>query len=328
LSDRTYFTVSNGRFFSGTVALLNSLRITGNDGDLVVLDQGLTPDQRRRLEPHARVEEIRGHAWLLKPWLLKPYPFLMNPEGVVVLVDSDMIVTNSLDEVIAQAAAGRICLFPDHYLDRDRWFPEWQELFELQRPLRRGTYLNSGFVALSIRHWPNLLERWWKACGRIPEDRIFSTEDSPFRDPDQDALNALLMSEVEEGAVYELPEWGQAYHGRVHVDDMRTLRCTDRGREILILHHSRRPKVLHTDGRSRIDPLDAYLRLLPRVLLGDDVTLRLERRELPLWVRGGLAASVVVATFWSYNRLTRFARRLAAYLTRSWAAPWAARAGS
>ena len=46
----TYFTVSTHRFFLGTVALLNSLRLTGNAGELVVLDAGLTPDERELLE--------------------------------------------------------------------------------------------------------------------------------------------------------------------------------------------------------------------------------------------------------------------------------------
>ena len=35
------------RFFLGTVALLNSLRLTGNVGELVVLDAGLTAERTR-----------------------------------------------------------------------------------------------------------------------------------------------------------------------------------------------------------------------------------------------------------------------------------------
>jgi hypothetical protein len=36
----TFYTVSNEPYFLGTVALLNSLRKTGNDGSFVVLDAG------------------------------------------------------------------------------------------------------------------------------------------------------------------------------------------------------------------------------------------------------------------------------------------------
>jgi hypothetical protein len=47
------YTISDAAFFPRTVMLLNSLRLTGNVGSLVVLDAGLEPGQPRLLEPHA-----------------------------------------------------------------------------------------------------------------------------------------------------------------------------------------------------------------------------------------------------------------------------------
>ena len=48
--DTTFFTVADERFFPGAVCLLNSLRLSGNDAELVILDAGLTDAQRRRLD--------------------------------------------------------------------------------------------------------------------------------------------------------------------------------------------------------------------------------------------------------------------------------------
>jgi hypothetical protein len=56
----TYYTVSDHRFFLGTVALLNSLRLTNNGGDFVVLDVDLTPSERELLSDHATVFALRA----------------------------------------------------------------------------------------------------------------------------------------------------------------------------------------------------------------------------------------------------------------------------
>src|SRR3954447_2697181 len=66
----TFYTIANAPFFPGLVGLLNSLRLSGNEGELVVLDRGLTAEQRARLEPHVRLvqltEESTPHPTLLK----------------------------------------------------------------------------------------------------------------------------------------------------------------------------------------------------------------------------------------------------------------------
>jgi hypothetical protein len=60
--DTTFFTVADERFFTGAVCLLNSLRLSGNDAELVILDAGLTTSQRERLDGHARVVALTGEA--------------------------------------------------------------------------------------------------------------------------------------------------------------------------------------------------------------------------------------------------------------------------
>jgi len=56
----TYYTIANAPFFPGVVALLNSLRLTRNTGELVVLDRGLDDDQRERLVPLREARRVPG----------------------------------------------------------------------------------------------------------------------------------------------------------------------------------------------------------------------------------------------------------------------------
>jgi hypothetical protein len=277
--ETTYFTSSDSQFFVGTVALINSLRLTGHSGEVVVLDLGLAESQRRRLRTVATV----------KPPSVTPRTFpkaLPDPRqarGCIVLVDSDMLVVASLEHIVEAAASGQICLFhdPDH-----RWFEEWENELALKAPLRHQRYANSGFVAFSAERWPWLLERWAEADERVSKVPAGRDPD-PFRDMDQDALNALLMSEVPEDAVVVQPEWRQAHPDalpHVRIVNERDLTCTAEGREVAILHHSLKPKTWGPRGWRR-DARQAYIWLLPRVLFWDDVPLRLEHDEVPIWLR-------------------------------------------
>lgn len=279
--ETTYFTTSDSHFFPGTVAMVNSLRLTGNGGEVVVFDLGLSDQQRQRLSTIATVEAPAAapHAWP------KVLPSPDRTSGPIVLIDSDMLVVAPLDRLLEVVHRGKISLFPDP--DYDRWFQEWRAGFALRAPLRREPYVNSGFVAFSVDRWPWLLERWIEANARIPLERSAQPEADPFRDPDQDALNAVLMSEVPADAISVQPRWAEAHPDaltRVRVVDESELACTDEWRQVTILHHSLRPKAWESWGWQR-DFRQAYVRLLPRVLCWDDVPLRLERDELPLWLR-------------------------------------------
>jgi hypothetical protein len=78
------------------------------------------------------------------PLHYKPFPFLLRPQGIVVVIDSDMILTRNLTPVLALAAEGRICTFPDP--EKDRRFPEWREIFGLPSAMRKQTYVCSGSI--------------------------------------------------------------------------------------------------------------------------------------------------------------------------------------
>ena len=141
------------------------------------------------------------------------------------MIDSDMIVTGSLDHVLALAREGRDLCVSGLQAVRRRWFPEWQKTLQLRAPLRPDVYVNTGLVAFSIAHWPHLLERWREVCELIPPGEMWGSR-SPFNAPDQDALNALLMSEIPREALALLPESEQVFGSDAAVDDFEALTCT------------------------------------------------------------------------------------------------------
>lgn len=281
-----FYTVADRRFFPGVVGLLNSLRLVGHEEQLYVLDAGLTREQRAALAPHCTVVP-RAPERLSSPLLYKPYPRLLEAEGVVVIVDSDLIVSRSMAEVIDAARAGRICAFADPV--RDYWFAEWEEVFALKAPPRRQTYVSSHLVAFSTEHWPGLLERWWDACAHVVDypSRAEGGAGAAIAS-DQDALNALLMSEYPSRAVEILPpeERPVANEMRwVRVRDQRRLKCTFAGRQVAILHFDGRPKPWERGARWTVRR-DAYVRLLRRLLHDSDVRLRWpEGQWLPPWLQ-------------------------------------------
>ena len=92
----------------------------------------------------------------------------------------------------------------------------------------------------------------------------------------------------------------------------------------MILHFSLAPKPWQPNGWRRATR-NAYLELLPRVLLEDDIVLRLEPRELPRWLRGDARASVTLTALdgvWrGRDGLARAARGGVQRLPRSVRAP-------
>ena len=295
-----FFTLADSGFFVGAVALLNSLRLTGHEQELVVLDCGLTADQRRILEGGG-VTLVDTSDRESRAYFLKPYPAGLDPDGIVVIIDSDMAVTASLEPILARAAEGQVCIFPDHPTDLRRWFEEWHELFQLRAPLRRDTYMNAGFIALSTEKWQWFLQRWSDLCARLPGQTVELGNPPALAQRDQDALNALLMSEVPREAIDLLPSYELDLR-RIAVEDPESLLCVADGRRQPILHLALTPKVWQPGGWKRVGMNTAYVRLLPRLLFSSDVAVRLDPEDVPLWVRPGLVPSAVVRTISPYAR--------------------------
>lgn len=324
----------------GTVALLNSLRLTGHEGELVVLDCGLTASQRDRLAPHCRVESAHRETG---NWGYPLKPFAWRPEtstSVAVMVDSDIIVTDSLESLLQDAAQGKIAMFVDLMAllgdPPGRLFTEWQHALGLASPPRPQPYLNCGLIAFSVTAWPDLLARWVDACRLAAHATISEGEprrpwpDNPFAFPEQDAFNAILMSEVPPAAIaprdYELAPITQ--REAVRVEDPARLRCVNLGRQTLLLHNTARPKAWERRAWA-VAPYRAFAELLPRILFGADVPLRLERADVPAWLRpglGGRAAELGTSSARGLLRLGSMALPSAVKthfrsLLREWAAP-------
>jgi hypothetical protein len=300
-ANHAFYTVCNSSYFPGVIALLNSLRLTGHSGRLFVLDVDLRPEQRMRLQDHCTLIRLDTQPGI-NPLLLKGYPEAIGVDDVAVIIDSDVIVTGSLMPTIELAAAGQICAYPD--ADDDRWFPDWQHLFSLPAPPRRQTYVNSGFIAFSIRHWPRLLARWRELSEAIPTSATRAggaEKDTPLWDGDQDALNALLMSEISPEAIRLLPRDEAPTHPRdravVAVQDERRLLCTCRGTRTTLLHAAGDPKPWQV--RRSAASHDCFAQLLPRVLFADDVVLRAAERDVPLGYRPGSTARLL----WGMQRV-------------------------
>jgi hypothetical protein len=312
-SEATYFTICDERYFLGTVALLNSLRLTGNEGPLVVLDTGMTASQRSRLDGAAEIVTIEED--LKRPWILKAFPRFFDPNGVVIIIDSDMIVTRSLRYVIDHANAGRICAYPDHVSQWGRSFAEWERSLGLRAPLRRQMYLNSGFIALSTRRWPHFLERFAELLELVPVGSVFTgaTDDAePFWAADQDAFNAFLMSEIPEEEIQILPAEDEVHPDAlkdVDVVDPSTLECRIDGLRPAILHYGMRPKAWDRRAWVRIRR-DAYVRLFPRVVCGRDISVRVGPTELPIWLRPGIGGRTSVVVLDAAHRAASAVGRL------------------
>ena len=312
------FTVSDADYFVGTVALLNSLHVTGNQVPLTVLDRGLSVAQRALLEGHCDVVS-GGHG--RDGYLEKAIaPLERDDADMLVLVDSDVLVVRSLSEPLASAARGLVyaCAERD---GSDRWFAEWSGLLALRAPLRRERGANAGFVVFSRRQVPGLLERWGAICDDLaaqatePGEWQLSKRDraDPLWLVDQDVLNALLMSEVPSGRVTLGPDTAMPMVPdalcETKVVDLEHLACEWRGEPVTVLHAvGLRKPWQHAAAREL--RRTAYLRCLLRVLHGPDVPVRIPDAFLVPWLR---SHPIGTATRWALQ-----AYELPARKTRPW----------
>ena len=295
-----YVTLTDERFFIGTVALVNSLRLTENGHDILIVDAGLRSDQRDRLAAVADVRRLENCGSQVLPPFLKPRALMSAPMGTLVFLDSDMIVTASLESTAIAAAEGRICVLPDgpprHHTRR--FEDAWTKRLHLRRPLREQPYINSGFIALDSSRWVGLLERWIELCAEVSESRsllphsipMHEADVHPFAYLDQDVLNAILMSEVDESAVV-IGDWHRAGvpepEDTTRIVERLSLQCqSDRATSTMLLHHFSRPKPWFAEARGCL-MYEPYDELLVRLLTGPDLTIVLPPDAIPVWLRRG-----------------------------------------
>ncbi len=278
-----FYCVCDSRYFLGAVGMLNSLRLLGHAEPVFVLDCGLTDAQRDRLAGHATILAPPDDS---PPWLLKAAAPLDNTADVTILIDTDLLVTRPLTDLIASAADGRVVAFRN---ESDRFFSAWGELPGLGEA-RPRPYVSSSLVCLGGATGSNVLSLMDGLRGGVDFGRTFWREndpDYPYLLGDQDLLNAILATEIDPARVTELDPRLEAvppFDG-LQVLDERTLECRFAdGIEPYVVHHY--------VTKPWLEPTlpGVYTQLLLRLLRGRDVPIRVSRRDLPLHLQPGVIA--------------------------------------
>ena len=300
-------------YFLGAVALVNSLRLTGNEQPITFLDLGLTPAQHEVLSAHCDVVDIERDA-RDHPYTFQPYPYVLGATGTCVIIDSDVIVTGRLDSVIDAASTGKIACFADNF---QRFTPEWASIFELREPLvRSDPYVNSGLLALDAGRNRSFLERWWGLCRALeiadpPDHR------GPIGFADQDALNALLMSEYRDArSIVSEPRFAIGHNTLRHTEvvDVDALRCTFDAQAVVALHSTSQPKPWAPRAQFLLRR-SAYITCLRRCLSGPGLTITLPEEQLPRWLRNTPRATVELRVMQTVAPLGRAAYKVKQELT-------------
>jgi hypothetical protein len=281
-----FYAIADERYFVGLVALVNSLRLAGHDEQIVVLDTGLTAGQRDLISPHATVLESGDGRPAV---LLKPVAPLRDPAEVMVLVDADVVVLRHLGKLLALARAGSTVVFAEPGLqDRARFAAQWAETLGLDIP-SQVRYVNAGMIVFPREAGESVLRELDRLQGYIDLDRTWLRDgerDDPFYYADQDVLNAILARRGDVEILDRALGPFAPFDGLRLVDERGLSVVDDRGAQSLFLHRIfEKPWLAKTDD-------DVYARLLRRLLLDDDVAIRVDPAILPLRLRRGPAAEL------------------------------------
>jgi hypothetical protein len=292
-----FYCVCNASYFLGAVAMINSLRLVGHDDAVYVLDCGLDEWQRDALAEHVTLVAAPERS----PYMLKTEAPLHHPADVMVLIDTDIIVTRPLTELIEKASHDRV-LAIEH--GEDRFFPEWGKL--LGGTARNRPYVSSSLVVMGGSLGATVVRRMDELQGRVdlegtpysrPRWAGFSlggadfwerAADHAFFFADQDVLNAVLATDLDPDRVELLDRRLEAilpFTG-LRLLDKKNLRCAyDDGTEPYALHHL-------APVKPWLEPTipGVYTQLLVRLLRGRDVAIRVPRRDLPLHLQPGVIA--------------------------------------
>lgn len=286
MATRAIYLVADANVFLGAVATVNSLRLTGHREPIFLLDCGLDAEQSRLLAQEVAV--FRAPTGTV-PHLLKHILPLAEPADVMLLLDVDIVVTRSLEPLLAGATEGRGVAFADALAGR--FDPHWGELLGLGPP-RPRTYVNTGALALPRELGLELLQLLQDKTDRIDPARSVIANGAPaypFYFLDQDVLNAILAIRPSTDDLLVL-EHRLAPHppfSGVRIRDQDTLDCAyDDGVHPFLLHHIQAKPWLAPVRQT------VYSQLLRRLLLAEDLPIRVPPGRVPLRLREGKLASV------------------------------------
>src|SRR5688572_21484294 len=280
-TEAAFYCVADERYFLGAVAMINSLRVVGHGEPVYVLDCGLTAAQRELLSPHATLVEAPVDA---PPWLLKTIAPLRHPADVIVLIDADIVLTRPLGDLVARAAEPRVVAVEN---DMDRFVPEWGELLGLG-PVRRQPYVSSGLVVAGQPLAGEVLGMMDELQDRVDFDNTFwraNVSDYAFLYGDQDVFNAILAASFERDALVALPNDlapNPPFTGLRVVDPARLRVARRDGSEPYALHHYTVKPWLEPTHHG------VYSQLLRRLLIAEDVVVKVDQADIPRRFRSGL----------------------------------------
>ena len=286
MHDVAYYTVANAAHYPGAVALLNSLRFIGETAPLVVVDCGLTPQQRAALSEHcALVPPMAG----THPGLQKATGPLAQPAEIMVVVDADVIVNRSLQPLFEYARDGRIVTFRERI--ENRFFAEWAAL-GIGEPTRRP-YVTAGHFVLSGETGAEFLPLFSSlqgACdvssGVYTSGNRTDPEADPYFYADQDVFNAVLCARFD-GRVVRLEQslWSYPPFDGLTRTGREGLGCAyGDGTAPYVLHHFWKKPWL-----SPVAP-NLYSELFTELVTDAAAPIRLGRGDIPLRLQdSGLA---------------------------------------
>ena len=260
--------------------MINSLRLMDHREQVFLVDCGLTRSQRACLDGHVTLVPAATDA---HPALQRHVAPLQYPSDVMVLLDTDVIVTRSLSDLISRAAAGKVVAFSN---DHSRYFPEWSKVTNGRAP-RRQPYVAAGHLFMAAEIGRHVLRSLQSGQERI-DLRLtvlgHGTPADPFYLLEMDVLNAVLAAEFDINDLEVIDQALSPYtpFTGVRVVDERKLICrTADGREPYFLHHVLGKPWLQATRDN------VYSQLLSRLLLDTDVAIAVDPRDVPLRLRRG-----------------------------------------
>jgi hypothetical protein len=283
-----FYTVCNAAHYPGVVALLDSLRMLGEEAPFFVVDCGLEPEQREAISPHATIVPQAGS---LHPALQKAVAPMAYPAEVMVVLDADVILNRPLTPLYEQVESGKIVAFDERI--PTRFFPEWSEL-GVGAPVR-APYVTSGHFLLSATTAAEFFPLFVELQKKLDISKTFFSsspiegpETNPYFYADQDIFNAILCTRYD-GLVVRLDHscWSYPPFDGLRFRGLEAPFCSYAdGSAPYLLHHFFQKPWLVPLGPS------VYSDLFTMLTSNPNARLRLGRGDVPLRLRDSPFASL------------------------------------
>ena len=227
----TVFTLSSDDYFPGLVALVNSLRLNGFDGEIIVGREHKMKYEHLLTDVKFVDVDSKGY-WLS---VIKSSFLLENPCDNFVFFDSDIIVNNNkfitkLNEWVLEYLVLSIeSILPSNDYRRINWNNANNTPSD---NILNDYYYNGGFIAGNWKRDKEFLELWQDSTLKNlkPPSNLFQNDQFPTSD--QDTLNSVLQNYKNKIITLTYPDvWYSAVPAKpfIHVggfDNYAFLHCT------------------------------------------------------------------------------------------------------